>query len=796
MNTERNICSIARHLLLMVFSAIGIVVASSCSEDGMNGLLVSDQKEGFITINLSNTTLRTRATETEADDMYNEDRLQTANVYLFPATAGDDAVPIFSKRYTMNANESYSVQEKLTRDLLASLFPDGSEGKALAYVVANLPNDYSFPEPITLGALRSLPITSNFATTTRQTSFVMNGEAIISLTYDSANPSKSYVKGDVYLQRAASKITLAVNILKEVVDNNVTWTPVTASMNVLINNGVDGSRVNPTYDVEDLSYFSTSTATSTQIGFTKSGETEDKTSWNCNIPLYTYPNKWDAEHQDKMTFLTLNVRWTNGSSYRNCYYMVPVVKDQQLVRNTAYGVTINVGILGNYTPEEPLELTGVSYRAVDWGSASVDVNIADYRYLVFDRTSFVVNNEAQTAISFYSSHDAEVSVDNVTMTYYAYNTNANGIERKIEITNSINANTKNRNDGEGVYNVYVQSDTDDEDINDVNTVTGTRTLIVNHPLVQWTPHSANTYEVVLGPNVDGTYPAETVMNDRISSINYYTPTDEAAYSTYEFDITISHKDDPSYSETVHIIQYPATYIETDLNESYPTSGTVTTTDLTAARGNLWVNGCQSSNNDTWYAARGLQGNNKNPNMYVLNITMFNEDVYIIGDPRQHASTLLYDTTTGNNSFTATGNTNGTQYGQGWTPAPGIESENTDATDVTKRKLQYYYPTENSTTTKYMVAPKIRVASSYGVCRSAISYLNAQRRCASYQEEQYPAGRWRIPTVGELEYIMILSLQNKIPVLFNSGSTYWTAQGKVTTTLNNNGKLDADDINTK
>ena len=62
------------------------------------------------------------------------------------------------------------------------------------------------------------------------------------------------------------------------------------------------------------------------------------------------------------------------------------------------------------------------------------------------------------------------------------------------------------------------------------------------------------------------------------------------------------------------------------------------------------------------------------------------------------------------------------------------------------------------------------------------------RCALYQEGGYPAGRWRLPTYSEVEFIMGLSTQGKIPTLFNMSTPndfegYWCANGKVV--LDNN-----------
>lgn len=58
---------------------------------------------------------------------------------------------------------------------------------------------------------------------------------------------------------------------------------------------------------------------------------------------------------------------------------------------------------------------------------------------------------------------------------------------------------------------------------------------------------------------------------------------------------------------------------------------------------------------------------------------------------------------------------------------------------------------------------------------------SERRCASYQEDGRPAGRWRLPTAAEIEYISRLSNKQYIPYLFGTrGNTanYWCASGGI------------------
>ncbi len=93
---------------------------------------------------------------------------------------------------------------------------------------------------------------------------------------------------------------------------------------------------------------------------------------------------------------------------------------------------------------------------------------------------------------------------------------------------------------------------------------------------------------------------------------------------------------------------------------------------------------------------------------------------------------------------------------------------------TNRQIKYYYPTdEDGSRVNNMIAPSFRIASSYGAV-ATISYADAKKRCAGYQEDGYPAGRWRIPTKAEIEYMAMLADDGKIPILLSIDSYYWAS----------------------
>jgi hypothetical protein len=104
--------------------------------------------------------------------------------------------------------------------------------------------------------------------------------------------------------------------------------------------------------------------------------------------------------------------------------------------------------------------------------------------------------------------------------------------------------------------------------------------------------------------------------------------------------------------------------------------------------------------------------------------------------------------------------------------------------IPQRQLAYYYPTEASERTRNMLAPSYRVCSKFGGIEFGdISLEYARYRCAAYQEDGFPAGRWRVPTEAEVSFIAQLSANGAFDVLFNVGGRYWSANGAVLVNAN-------------
>lgn len=228
------------------------------------------------------------------------------------------------------------------------------------------------------------------------------------------------------------------------------------------------------------------------------------------------------------------------------------------------------------------------------------------------------------------------------------------------------------------------------------------------------------------------------------SLTFEHDINEEAFTPRTITIEVTNTDEKK--ETLTIVQYPAIYAVAENNQANGAN-------------NRFVYGVKSGQvrDDNRNLLGGVNhytnGTNSNPNQYTINVTVLDaEDNYVIGDPRTETGTAL-------NNLTKYSGLTGSRNG-----------------------LQSYRLAKDTEETRRVIAPSFKVASSWGQT-SAISYETAKKRCASYQENGYPAGRWRIPTEGEIDYVIGLSAAGKIPKLF--GGSYFASSGRYRTDTSSN-----------
>ena len=259
-----------------------------------------------------------------------------------------------------------------------------------------------------------------------------------------------------------------------------------------------------------------------------------------------------------------------------------------------------------------------------------------------------------------------------------------------------------------------------------------------------TPVSNSGY-VVLGEDyVAIRHPLDTDYNGTTYDVSPYTFT-----FTLHLDAAGT---DTSYDKTVTVTQYPPLYINQVLSDgfasvnsyTYASNGAVRLFDNTASPGASLSTSLVPHFLGSLVDPSGVDGSADNTNQYIFEIeaTIIDMEMdidgtptkVVIGDPRSKTPT-------------------------------DFDGDFTGLTSAT------YYPTAEDT--KNVISPRFRTASSYGKTY-AMSYEGARRRCASYQENGYPAGRWRLPTMAEIEFLIKLSSNGKIRTLFGATTTnaYW------------------------
>ena len=789
---------IYKYFLILAIGIGGV----ACSDDlpGIESDPVPDSP-GTVTIRFSNTRGSRSADSDNAETL-----IKDLVVALYPSGADESEKPVVAKRFTgLTDHNSKTVAIHLTEDMVEKLF-NGINGAqcrlfALANIEDNIVKGETLPEEPTIAEMKDLAVATSFKTTPIPASFIMAGEGTVAYTagVNTADPGSASGSADLY--RAAAKIMLnlklpeSINVGSE--ESPEIWLPEQNGIQAIISNGVDESVAYPVNPVEDGvqipwqpasdgAYYDGEVSEGRSVRpITNNGSSADY-PFVMGVPFYTYPNAWEEKpDENHKTTLTLMVPWRKDgeTSWHTYYYQVPVTPTDlpQIVRNYSYNINLNVGMLGSLVPEDPMELENLTYQVVNWSDQSIDVNIQDYRYLVVNPNSVSVQNEGEVMIPFYSSHP--VDINDITMTFQRFNfySNGNGEVVNIEVPQAKLDASETTTDGTTYKMVSYEIVTDP--------VTNQMSLKINHPLEIWTPVNNTGAEVSLTNREENTL--TTVTN---SIARFVRPTNpEEPFSSYIFKVSIRHKDNPSFSEEITLTQYPGMYIEADRNEggSYYTSNTGTSdygfvfvnpTYNQGLQNNYWTN------STTLGGVHGVAGDNSNPNMYVINISQLdNTSQYIIGDPRmKYTKNDLVTAVTQNRTTRypalTTAVSNATQGAGTWC----VEASALYPLGVTtKRRLENYYPTIETDETKMMVAPKFRVASSYGKTNT-LNRDRARQRMATYQERYCPAGRWRLPTYGELQFITSLSSVGKIPELYTTGSTYWTAQGPCT--VNSNGTI--------
>lgn len=235
---------------------------------------------------------------------------------------------------------------------------------------------------------------------------------------------------------------------------------------------------------------------------------------------------------------------------------------------------------------------------------------------------------------------------------------------------------------------------------------------------------------------------------------------ENQFYPYVIRLKVSNNDEGVDDEYINIIQYPAIYVVAENNASNSNVFVYNNSGHSEVKGT--VNGKDISFGKTVdIDASGYDGD-KNPNQYTIYVSAFDKDD--VWDAVAYKTGNVYN------------DADGHDYKPYMIGDPREDDYKVSNVDVVK-ELKKYRATKSDEVSQGIVAPIFKVASSRGGLGSSIGFATAKHRCSAYQENGYPAGRWRLPTEAEIQYIRNLSSKNKIPALFLDDDAYIAASGR-------------------
>lgn len=698
-------------LVKYILSVIILAVLASCEADLVKNELPSE--EGNFTL-----TLRTSAPETripvQGIESLNENKIETIHYFFYPVNGAADnkeAEPFWGVSTGLDAQIETKIRINLPEAILNNTLFPRPYTTCDVYVIANLPStiDIDNLADRRLSTLKSLALQASFESGTTQDNFVMEGLGVAEIKNRNGVPA---AEGTIDIYRVASKLSVKVKVDLSTAGGD--WEAHPSDMTIQLMNGVNNAILGADPTGLTYQYFSTG---ENQREF----ESISGGLWECE-QFYTYPAKWEVGNENEPYLrISLPCTKTEGdkTEYNTCWYKV-ILGGDQIVRNTWYDLTIDIGVLGSFDDQEEtrLPISSTTYYVADWfnllddeSTLHFDSTIESGSYLVVEKERYEVFNENKISIPYTSSHKCQIVSTSCTHPNYMTGKDVADNDYSLEIS------------ADGKYVVFTN----------------------------------------------------TLDNNINSSTFDFTP--------YTTTFTIKQVDNPAVNleKTITIIQYPAIYAEAQANSNWK-SADHSNGQNNDQNGYMYVNGYQGytgdsrpSDVDFFLSAGGLY-NNRSPNMYVFTVTTTEGTNYVIGDPRDTEYT--YDAGDAR-----------------WYNGPAVYDGN--------RELNYYYGTlvanarftnataqtgiiyqddaaaEAGEPTINMIAPKFRLASGYSVLytgEESETMENLKKRCASYQEDGYPAGRWRMPTRAEFQFIMTQVNKGNLPQLYYSGNKYWCAHG--------------------
>ena len=702
-----------KNLILFLVILLGLFGEAGCSEMELPVEVPTQDVRLSLTVNTQGKAVRALPLVTTEGE--NEQVIHRLDCffYLSSATVQSPALLHLSRDYSGEQAET-TVEHVLSTSQVEMLFPGGEE-LCKVYVLANLPTEVELPSALpSVEELKQLIIQQPLFDQNRAPAdFVMDSSGEDAVTF---HRSEQWLTAKVELKRAAAKISLSITNIKEVVEQDA-----------------EGNEVVWTAQPEEMRVW-------VNHGVWRGHVDTDR---------YPYSPREAADFYD--------------------------TRHDQTVGYHEVATTLPDGSIGHlWEPERPF----YSY-AFDWDEEEIN---GMYLILVVpwhkstEKESHFYNCYYQIAIH---SEGKQLLRNHYYKINLAVSTLGSFVEEKPTVltpgyvildwnTNTIDATLEHYR-----YLMVAQE----------NVVLNNQEKVV---IPFFTSHTAKILQaqctrpdlsenIVSQEQVSPSAYTLKLENQQIvfqHELNNEYEADDFDFTPYTLKFRIAHADQENYYQDVVITQYPAIYAEADMNSDYHHD--YSSQNDNRHNGYAFVNGYYTDyyhygldKQDYFCSVPGYVNRKGSPNMYVFTITSVEGTDYIIGDPREKEISDIVDDPV---------RYNGSSSRSAWVSAPVLE----DGEIKGKRRLKYYYATDGSEATRQMISPKFRIASAYSVMHTneyPARMLDAmKKRCAAYQEDGYPAGRWRLPTQAEFQFIMSQVDKGKMPELYIRDKAYWCAHG--------------------
>ena len=585
------------------------------------------------------------------------------------------------------------------------------------------------------------------------------------------------------LKRLAAKLTLTiayaspltttetVNVFGVDFEATKTWTPMTSGENIRVflqnaagNAVLGGASVPPSYP-ETPSRFTYGTT------FFNGASTSK--------PFYSYPVDLTAvAGSNDEPFLKLIQPWEYVTTIdmgggdvvvvdRNVvelYYKIMLPASvTSLDANTWYQPTVTLKVLGGEASRPPVVIGADAIQVLDWKAVGGDDDnsISDVAFVAAKFISlenpdgnFVVERGESESFHVVASGPLNMSIREISFTKFIQGTYPSSL---AQVGTDVDGTG-------GKETVYV-----------INNGSVESAFSSRDP-ESWVTYSDDGFGGVLNL-------VHTLSTDLSS--------DDFSITPYRYVVRLSLTSDPTFYKDVTITQKPSIAVSNAISKGKVYVNNIRNENFTSAGGSANAIYASTSNyvyqtnnlvvriNDGKYnipagtkhlgylPSLDLNGfSTRSRFRYVFSVVPF-DDTYMVTDTRAEI--------TGDNlnAFTHTGHTGGATNG---TAAPlnnGLPITNNNYSSIATASSVFYV---GATIEKDYISPQFMLASSYGGISGQTVFGQALLRCATYQEDGYPAGRWRLPTEAELLFIYSIQEKGLIPQIVANGT--WASSGRV------------------